>query len=37
MNARTVATTVPVRRGLLRRPCPHAAVLRDPQVAHAGR
>lgn len=37
MNTRTVATTVPVRRRLLRRPYPHAAVARTPRVAHAGR
>lgn len=37
MNTRTVAITVPVRRRLLRRPCPHAAVARIPLVAHAGR
>ncbi|KAG0751986.1 hypothetical protein G6F24_013878 [Rhizopus arrhizus] len=37
MNTRTVATTVPVRRRLLRRPCPHAAVARTPLVAPAGR
>jgi len=37
MNTRTVATTVPVRRRLLRRPCPHAAVGNTLLVAHAGR
>jgi hypothetical protein len=37
MNTRTVMTTVPVRRRLLRRPCPHAVVARTPPVAHAGR
>ena len=37
MNTRTVATTVPVRRRLLRCPCPHTAVDRTPLVAHAGR
>ncbi len=37
MNTRTVATTVPVRRRLLRRPCPHAAVFYTALVAHAGR
>ncbi len=37
MNTRTVATTVPVRRRLLRRPCPHAALDRSALVAHAGR
>jgi hypothetical protein len=37
MNARTVATTVPVRRRLLRRPCPHAVVACSALVAHAGR
>lgn len=36
MNTRTVATTVPVRRRLLR-PCPHAAVFGTALVAHAGR
>ncbi|VUM13544.1 hypothetical protein PGKDCPLP_03123 [Stenotrophomonas maltophilia] len=37
MNTRTVATTVPVRRRLLRRPRPHAAVFCTALVAHAGR
>lgn len=37
MNTRTVATTVPVRRRLLRRSFPHAALARSPWVAHAGR
>lgn len=37
MNTRTVASTVPVRRRLLRRPCPHAAITRTALVAHAGR
>lgn len=37
MNTRTVMTTVPVRRCLLRRPCPHAVVACTPSVAHAGR
>lgn len=37
MNTRTVATTVPVRRRLLHRPCPHAAVFGTALVAHAGR
>lgn len=37
MNARTVFTTVPVRRRLLRRPCPHAVGGNTLLVAHAGR
>ncbi len=37
MNARTVFTTVPVRRRLLRRPCPYAVVGNTLLVAHAGR
>jgi len=37
MNTRTVSTTVPVRRRLLRRPCPQAMVGRIPPVVHAGR
>lgn len=37
MNARTVFTTVPVRRRLLRRTCPHALVGNTLLVAHAGR
>ncbi len=37
MKTRTVATTVPVRRRLLRRPRPHAAVACPALVAHAGR
>lgn len=36
MNTRTVSNTVPVRRRLLRRPCPQA-VVRSHRVAHAGR
>ncbi len=36
MNARTVCNTVPVRRRLLRRSCPHAVVGNTPLVAHAG-
>jgi len=37
MNTRTVATTVPARRRLLRRPSPHPAHAGNPLVAHAGR
>lgn len=37
MNARTVFTTVPVRRRLLRRPFPQALVDNTLLVAHAGR
>lgn len=37
MNARTVCNTVPVRRRLLRRPCPHAVVGNTLLVAHACR
>ena len=37
MNTRTVVTTVPVRRLLLRRPYPHAVVAHTAPVAHAGR
>ena len=37
MNARTVCNTVPVRRRLLRRPCPHAVVGNTLLVAYAGR
>ncbi len=37
MNTRTVATTVPARRRLLRRPCPHPAQSGNPLVAHARR
>jgi len=36
MNARTVCNTVPVRRRLLRRPCPLAVVGTALLVAHAG-
>ncbi len=37
MNTRTVSNTVPVRRRLLRRPCPCAVVACPPLVVHAGR